>query len=258
LVRQALYSIEHFAPDRPQRGEHLARALAVVHVPFEDLGSLGDELTAQGITVHSIDACTCDFESLEGLTPELVVVMGGPIGTYETGIYPFLSAEIAWLRERLEQRLPTLGICLGAQLMAAALGANVYPGNRGREIGWSTLKPGRDAADCPAMAELLAPAVPVLHWHGDTFDIPRGASHLAATDLYPAQAWSLGERILGLQFHPEVIADTLECWYVGHACELSAARIDVPQLRAAGRQLAPELYGAARRLWKRWLDTALS
>ena len=236
----------------------MTTALVLTHVPFEDAGSLGDELLARGLRVEVADACTVDFATLDTLSPALLVVLGGPVGVYQGASYPFLQSELSLLGERIERRLPTLGICLGAQLMAAALGAPVYPGRRGKEIGWSTLTAGRDAADCPAISELLSPPVSVLHWHGDTFDLPREAQHLAASAQYPSQAWSLGARVLGLQFHPEVKADALERWYVGHASELSSAHIDIPRLREAGRQFAPALYGAARRFFGRWLDGALA
>jgi len=235
----------------------MIQVLAIQHVAFEDLGSLGDELALRGFDVRTVEACAPQLESLDLLAPDLVVVLGGPIGVYETDAYPFLTVEIARLRERLARRLPTLGICLGAQLMAAALGARVYPGARGKEIGWSALRPGNGAQACPAMADLLAPDVQVLHWHGDTFDLPTGAAHLAASEHYPNQAWSLGERILALQFHPEVTAANLERWYVGHTCELAAAGMDVTRLRAAGRKLAPALSAAARRFFHRWLDEAI-
>jgi GMP synthase (glutamine-hydrolysing) len=236
----------------------MIEVLAVQHVAFEDLGSLGHELALRGFSVHTVEASTPQFESLDLTAPELVVVLGGPIGAYETDAYPFLKLEIDRLRDRLIRRLPTLGICLGAQLMAAALGAHVYPGKHGKEIGWSTLLPGRDVQACAAIAGLLAPGVPVLHWHGDTFDLPTGAAHLAASELYPNQAWSLGERILALQFHPEVTAANLERWYVGHACELAAAGVDVTQLRATGRKLEPALYAAAQGFFRSWLDAAIA
>lgn len=236
----------------------MIQALAIQHVAFEDLGTLGDELALRGYDVRTVEASAPQFESLDLLAPDLVVVLGGPIGVYETDAYPFLTVEIGRLRDRLARRLPTLGICLGAQLMAAALGAQVYRGTGGKEIGWSVLRPGGGARECPAMADLLAPDVQVLHWHGDTFDLPTGATHLAASELYPNQAWSLGERILALQFHPEVTAAGLERWYVGHTCELAAAGVDVTRLRAAGRQRAPALSAAAQRFFGRWLDTAIA
>jgi GMP synthase (glutamine-hydrolysing) len=229
-------------------------ALALTHVPFEDLGSLADELVARNYEVQVFDVCTADLRSLDPLAPDLLIVLGGPIAVYETEAYPFLHSELLLLRQRLAQNAPTLGICLGAQLMAAALGAPVYAGRQGKEIGWSTLVPGADANACAAMTELLIPDLHVLHWHGDTFDLPHGAAHLAASALYPNQAWSLGETILGLQFHPEVLTPALERWYVGHASELAAARVDVPRLRREGLTFGTPLQAAARRFWRRWLD----
>jgi GMP synthase (glutamine-hydrolysing) len=236
----------------------MATALAVTHVPFEDLGSLAEELAARKYSVEVVDACTADLRSLDVVKADLLIVLGGPIGVYDTEAYPFLGVELAGLRERLAAGMPTVGICLGAQLMAAALGAPVYPGQQGKEIGWAPLTPGRDISQCPALQELLVPGVSVLHWHGDTFDLPRGAAHLAATSAYANQAWSLGERILALQFHPEVLPANLERWYVGHACELAQAKIDVPRLRSDGVRLGPPLHAAATRFWRRWLDSAFS
>ena len=232
----------------------MPKAVAITHVPFEDLGSLAGVLAERNFSVHIVDACTADLRSLDPLAADLLVVLGGPIGVYETDLYPFLVAERELIRRRLQARLPTLGICLGAQLMAAALGAAVYAGNNGKEIGWAPLLAGADAAAVPAVLELLAPGVQVLHWHGDTFDLPAGAAHLAATARYANQAFAVGRHALGLQFHPEVQAAALERWYVGHACELSAARIDIPQLRAEAERHAPALQEAARRCWRRWLD----
>jgi GMP synthase (glutamine-hydrolysing) len=142
--------------------------------------------------------------------------------------------------------------------MAAALGAAVFAGGNGKEIGWAPILAGHDLASCPAMAELLVPGVQVLHWHGDTFDLPTGATHLAATAQYPNQAFALGQRLLALQFHPEVQASALERWYVGHACELGAAKVNVAQLRADAVRHAPALQQAARRFWRRWLDQAFA
>jgi GMP synthase (glutamine-hydrolysing) len=235
----------------------MPQVVALSHVPFEDLGSLAAVLAERGCAVHSVEACTADLQQLDPLAPDLLVVLGGPIGVNETDRYPFLGTELELIRRRLQSRLPTLGICLGAQLMAAALGAAVYPGKNGKEIGWAPLSAGTDAASCPAMAQLLAPGIQVLHWHGDTFDLPAGAAHLAASGRYANQAFAVGQHALGLQFHPEVQPAALERWYVGHACELSAAQICVPQLRAAAARHAPALQAAARRFWHRWLDAGL-
>ncbi|MEJ0008902.1 MAG: glutamine amidotransferase [Steroidobacteraceae bacterium] len=234
----------------------MRNALAITHVPFEDLGSLVAVLAERGFTVRTVDACTADLPGVDPLGADLLVVLGGPIGAYETTAYPFLVGELALLRRRLAAGLPTLGICLGAQLMAAALGAAVYPGRNSKEIGWGPLSRGRDAASCAALSELLAPGVQVLHWHGDTFDLPPGAMHLASTEQYLNQAFAIGSHALALQFHPEVQGATLERWYVGHACELAAAHVEVARLRADTARYSPPLQQAAHRFWHGWLDTA--
>src|SRR5580692_9308128 len=121
---------------------HKILQVAVVsHLPFEDLGSLGPELLRRGFMIHSIEAATAKFPVPEIQDSDLLVVLGGPIGVYDSDAYPFLAGEIDDLRRRLAAGKPTLGICLGAQLMAAALGARVYPGERGSEIGWFPLLP---------------------------------------------------------------------------------------------------------------------
>lgn len=231
----------------------LRKALVLIHLAFEDLGSLGTGLSQAGYTIDYVDACTGDLRAIDPLAPDLLVILGGPIGVYEGEAYPFLHAEIDLIRSRLAQSLPTIGICLGAQLIAAASGASVYPGRQGKEIGWASIQAGSDAARYPFFSELLVPELRVLHWHGDTFDLPANAQLLASTASYPNQAFVIGKHALGLQFHPEVMAQNLERWYVGHACELAHAGISVTQLREDSRLFAPRLEVAARRFWQSWL-----
>ncbi len=229
------------------------RAYAIRHVAFEDLGTLGGALQQAGYQLDYIEAGVDELPAAAA-TADLLVVLGGPIGVYDEADYPFLGAEIALLRQRLAQDLPTLGICLGAQLMARALDARVYPGGH-KEIGWSplTLSAAGAAGPLRHLAE-----VEVLHWHGDTFDLPQGASHLAASALYPQQAFAWGQRGLALQFHPEVEARGLERWYIGHTAELAASGIAVPELRRRSGQCAPRLAAAAGELWREWLARCAS
>jgi GMP synthase (glutamine-hydrolysing) len=229
-------------------------ALAVTHVAFEDLGSLGIELTHAGFNIELIDACTTNIRAIDALDPDLIVVLGGPIGVYEHDAYPFIEAEIELLRSRLAAKRPTLGICLGAQLMAAALGARVYPGLRGKELGWAPVDAGSDNCSPPWFGALLTPGLRVLHWHGDTFDIPDGAVRLAGTARYPNQAFAVGNYALAFQFHPEVTVRGLERWYVGHAKELAEAGVGVPKLREETRTFGPDLETTARQFWRHWLD----
>jgi len=231
----------------------MRKAVAITHVAFEDLGSLETELTRAGYAIELVDACTSDLRAIAHSKPDLLVVLGGPIGVYDNRDYPFLNPELELIRSRLAGKRPTIGVCLGAQLIAAAAGASVYPGAQGKEIGWSPLHGGSDAALFPEFAAFLAAGQPVLHWHGDTFDLPSGSRHLAASGVYPNQAFAIERHALGLQFHLEVTARGLERWYVGHTCELGKAGISVPQLRHDGEVFAPALEDVARLFWNEWL-----
>jgi GMP synthase (glutamine-hydrolysing) len=232
-------------------------ALVLNHVAFENPGSLDKPLRERGFDIETADMATARFPLRQTESCDLLVVMGGPIGVYDEQDYPFLKDELACIGQRLRARKPILGICLGAQLMAAALGSRVYPGQHGAEIGWSPLQAVPGSTPPAWFAPLLAPGLFVFHWHGDTFDLPSGAIHLAQSARYANQAFALGDFALGLQFHPEVSAEGLERWYVGHACELHHAGIAAASLRAAAREHAAALETAAERFWKLWLDSIL-
>ena len=225
-----------------------ATVTVVQHLAFEDLGSFEPLLRQRG---HAIDVLQAGVDEVSAAIrqAECLVVLGGPIGVYETEAYPFVVDEIEALRERLSARRPTLGICLGAQLMAAALGARVYPGGR-KEIGWGALQltPAGHASPLRHLD-----GVPVLHWHGDTFDLPEGCELLASTELYERQAFSLGPNVLALQCHPEADARRFERWLIGHAGELASAGIDVRALRERARESGPALEQAAQRMLLSWL-----
>ncbi|RZG82384.1 glutamine amidotransferase [Acinetobacter sp. WCHAc060033] len=208
---------------------------AIQHLAFEDLGIIEDTFYEHDYRVRYFEAGVDDLKKafeFEGL----VIILGGPIGVYETEDYPFLNDEIAYLKQRLAKNLPTIGICLGAQLIAHALGAKVYAGHQ-EEIGWSKLK----IQNIPNNPLLPLENTEVLHWHGDTFDLPEHAELLASSEIYPNQAFRIGQNILALQFHVEVAADSMEKWLIGHTCELRKAEINIPQLRRDNEKYAPIL-----------------
>ncbi len=164
---------------------------------------------------------------------EMLVVMGGGmgVGDREDPRYLFLGAEISLIQAALGEGRPVLGVCLGAQLLAHAAGARVYPNvsrdpggreTRVREVGWGQVTfIGGDRE--PALAGLGAEEM-VLHWHGDTFDLPQGASHLASTPACPNQAFRIGGRVFGLQFHVEADAEVARRWAIDDAEFVRAAR----------------------------------
>ena len=188
-------------------------ALIVQHLAIETVGTFGPLLDQLGYQQTVCLAGRDDIGRIDALKPDLAVVMGGPIGVYDADDYPFLHSEMAWIRERLAADRPTLGICLGAQLMAAALGAKVFPGPV-LELGWGPIMAAERVQHHP-IAELVKGDGMVLHWHNDTFDLPAGARLLASTALYPNQAFAVGQRGLALQFHVEVEPVGLEQWFVG-------------------------------------------
>ena len=225
-----------------------AGVTVVQHLAFEDLGSFAQPLRDLGHVIQVVQAGVDDV-ALAIDEAELLVVLGGPIGVYETDRYPFLVDEVAALERRLAKRRPTLGICLGAQLIARALGASVYPGGR-KEIGWGELQLSQSGMLSP-LKHLAGAAV--LHWHGDTFDLPVDAELLASSPLYPNQAFRVGCNILALQFHPEVLTKAFERWLIGHTGELASAGLDVPTLRAQSLRQGPLLERAGQAMLHAWL-----
>ncbi|HXP75292.1 MAG TPA: glutamine amidotransferase [Stellaceae bacterium] len=227
-------------------------ALAIRHVPFEDLGSFTAVLRERGFVVAYRDAGLDDLGAHDLIDADLLIVLGGPIGVYETREYPFLKGEIGVVERRLKMGRPVLGLCLGAQIIAKALGARVYEGKR-KELGWSPLEL-TDAGRKSALAE-LGGRTAVLHWHGDTFDLPREAELLASTRLYANQAFAWRRHALALQFHIEATTRGLERWFVGHALEIATTRgVELGRLRRETRRLGPRLEERGPRVLKAWLD----
>ncbi|MCO5130899.1 MAG: glutamine amidotransferase [Xanthobacteraceae bacterium] len=232
----------------------MTTCLALRHLAFEDAGLLGDLLAARGVDVSYVDAGVDSLDAGAWGAVDLAVVLGGPIGVYEVDEYPFLDGEVAMLRARLAARRPTLGICLGAQLMAAALGACVAPGPA-KEIGYAPLtftEAGRRS--------VLAPldGVDVLHWHGDNLDLPDGAERLAFTRTCPVQAFTVGAHALGLQFHIETEPVQFERWLIGHAVELAKAGLAPSALRAQAARSGAATAAAGRRVLGDWLARVLA
>lgn len=227
-----------------------ATAVAIRHIHFEGLGTLEPLLRARGYDVRYVEAPVADLAEVEALDPDLLIVLGGPIGATDDHAYPFLADEVALLHRRLNSNRPILGICLGAQLIARAMGAQVCAMGT-KEIGFSPLRLTELGKQSPLH---LLGDTPVLHWHGDQFDIPLGAKRLAQTAKCKNQAFSMGDGVLGLQFHLEADTLQIEHWLVGHAVELSLARIDPWSIRATAQQIEERLLLASNAVFNAWLD----
>jgi GMP synthase (glutamine-hydrolysing) len=225
--------------------------IAVRHVAFEDLGLLGPLLAARDYDVRFHEAGVEPFDASTLIAPDLVIVLGGPIGVYEADAYPFITGEILAIKTRLEANKAMLGICLGAQMMASALGARVAPGPV-KEIGFAPL-----TLIDSGKASVLAPlgATPVLHWHGDNCDLPAGCEKLASTAPCPVQAFSRMPSQLALQFHLETEPERLERWLVGHTVELGKAGIDPRDLRRQAVTYGNATAAVGRLVLSRWLDS---
>jgi GMP synthase (glutamine-hydrolysing) len=230
----------------------MKEVVAIRHVAFEDLGLFEEVLSEAGFRVTYLDATRDSvLQRVRESDPSLLVLLGGPVGAYEDEDYPFLDAEKALVRDRISRQRPLLGICLGAQVIAAALGARVYPGHD-KEIGWGPVELSAAGTD----SSLNALTGPVLHWHGDTFDLPDGAVHLASTPVCRNQAFAIGAHTLGLQFHPEVSGDGLEPWLVGHAHEIAhTPGVSVKILRTTGQHQAEITLRQGREFFGRWLGS---
>jgi GMP synthase (glutamine-hydrolysing) len=228
----------------------MKNCLMLRHVEFEDLGTLTPILTSRGFELRYLDVGVDELESASVLGADLLVVLGGPIGAYEVNSYPFLVNEIDLIGRRLGQLRPTLGICLGAQLMAKSLGANVAPGPA-KEIGWAPVELTKTGRGSPLR---YLENHHVLHWHGDNFDLPPICENLAFTIHCPIQAFRKGPNLLGIQFHIEADPLRLETWLIGHTVELGKAKIDPNAIRQDTARYGRTLQQTGGRIFNEWLD----
>jgi GMP synthase (glutamine-hydrolysing) len=226
----------------------LKKAVAIRHVMYEDVGSFAAPLSSAGYKLQYLEAGVDDFAP--AADADLLIVLGGPISVNDTRHYPFIADEVALLRQRLFVERPTLGFCLGGQLMAKALGASVHSGIR--EIGWEPLT--LTAAGTASPLRHVGPDhTSMLHWHGDTFDLPPGALLLASTPACRHQAFAIDHFALAFQCHPEFSPARLEQWLIGHAVELVHAGVHLQDLRANTASHGPALVHQGALMLKEWI-----
>ncbi|WP_062131674.1 glutamine amidotransferase-related protein [Demequina aestuarii] len=208
------------------------RCAVIRFVAFEDLGVWEPEIVAHGYDVGYVDVGVDDLAS--AADADLTLVLGAPIDAGDTTRYPVLSEVTDLISTRLRDGRPTIGVCLGAQIMALALGATVQRGER--EVGFAPVVLTDAAAGSPLRH--LAGA-PTLHWHRDVVTLPGGATSLAFTATTPHQAFSYG-RSLAIQFHPEADPEAIERWLIGHSGDLESWGLDPRDLRSAALEHGDE------------------
>ena len=229
----------------------MKRALIVRHVPREGAAGYLQPIEAAGYEIERIDVASADFDHVDLCAPDLLIMMGGPMGVYEQDIHPWIPVQIAKLAARLEQDRPTLGVCLGSQMIAAALGGRVFPGGQ-MELGFAPVTLNEKGEGSP-LCHLQD--VPVLHWHSDTFELPHGVELLASTSAYEHQAFRRGRNLLALQFHAEMGEDPrFEDWLTHFWADLDIAQQCGIALRRDHDQHGPGAVAAGRAMITEWLD----
>ena len=173
----------------------------IQHVAHEGPGVIAAWAKSEGHTT-SVTKVFNNERYPEASDLDMLVIMGGPMGVYEQDLYPWIAEEKTFIRQCIDRKKIVLGICLGAQFIASALGARVYPGKE-PEIGWFPLTLTDEALSHSISNNIPSP-ITVFHWHNDTFDLPEGSQRIAFSKLTPNQAFMLDDRILALQFHFEI------------------------------------------------------
>ena len=234
------------------------RCLALRHIACEDLAGFEPVLHDyfHEIKLIDMDQGSAALSALEGAADaELVVALGGPMAVYEAERYPFIQREIEILGGRIRAGKPTLGICLGAQIMAAAAGARVYPGGR-QEVGWYPIQFDPAAMDDPVLGRLVEGSAMFFHWHGDTFDLPQGSRPLGGSERFARQGFAIGRHAVALQFHAEITPQALEGWLKEYERGLKPGPgvMSAEQLRQGARAHGASLAARGGAFLKAWLD----
>ncbi len=228
----------------------MSEVIVLQHEPFETLGTIEAALRLRRVGARYVRPF--DGEPVPAGLADAVglIVLGGTMGVYEQAEFPFLTDEIHLIESALRQDRPILGVCLGSQLLAAALGAEVYKAGR-KEIGWFevSLSP---AAWTGSICSGIGERINVFHWHGDVFDLPRGADPLASSEMARCQAYRYGSKAYGLLFHMEVTREIIEGMVGAGENELEEEGLDGRSILEESRKSLPDLHKSAAAVWENW------
>lgn len=229
------------------------------HVDCEPAAAYADALREQGVAVETVDAAEAPWP-LDPARFDGVVAMGGPMGVNDGGLLPWIDEERRFIGDAVRAGTPVLGVCLGAQLLAASLGAAVVGGPL-PEIGVRPVFRHGDADGDPLLGRLPA-SFPALHWHSDTFELPAGATLLASSEAYPNQAFRVGTTAYGIQFHLEADAALVRRWAEVSEYRDSLARVGgvaaLPELIADVERHEAEMQRLAHDVMSAWVARCLA
>ena len=204
----------------------MEEVLVFQHDPFEDLGFFAEVLDKQGVQYRVVRLFHGEMPTEDWRQVGALIILGGSMQVDEEENFPFLRWEKKIIRAAIDEAVPILGVCLGAQLIATALGASVFHGAV-KEIGWSPISI-TPHGQVDSLLGYLPESATVFQWHGDSIELPNGAIHLASSVHYKNQAFRLGKSIYGLQFHLEVTPPMIERWIVERAKDLALAPYILP------------------------------
>jgi GMP synthase (glutamine-hydrolysing) len=235
---------------RPDASTGSKRVLALQHAESENLGTIEDTLKTAGVAFDYVrtfegQPVPANIHGLSGL-----IVMGGPMGVYETDRFPFLLNEMKLIEDFLKAQKPILAVCLGSQLLAATLGATVRKG-REKEIGWFPIQLGPASGQDHLWSNQPSRFV-AYHWHGDVFDLPNGAVTLASSALTPVQSYRFGDRAYGILFHMEVTERHIVRMLDQFAGEIQEEKLNPAEILEQAKSFLPPLQNIGATVFRNW------
>src|SRR5215471_18343803 len=228
----------------------MAKVIVLQHEPFEKLGIIADALLAAEISYEYVRSFEGQPVPRNTTGTDGLIVLGGSMAVYEHHWYPFLLDEIKLIEAAIEEGKPILGVCLGSQLLATALGAPVTKAPK-KEIGWYPIKLRPASAGDKLFGEAPAAFI-AYHWHGDIFEVPPGAASLASSELTEHQAFRYGDSAYGLLFHMEATQRIVEDMVSGFAGEVSEEHVDGQAIISQAGAFMPGLHEIGRRVSTGW------
>lgn len=226
--------------------------LVLQHAKSETLGLIGDALESMARPFRYVRTFEGESVPTEVGGYSAIVVMGGPMGVYETERYPFLRDEMRLIESFLKRRLPVLGVCLGSQLLAACLGADVEKGCR-KEIGWHPVELSPEGLHDPLWQTVPSRFV-AYHWHGDIFNLPKGAVLLASSEITPVQAYRYDERVYGLLFHLEVTTNHIQSMLGEFADEIEQENLSAERIMEQAKHHLGSLEQIGTKVFSGWAN----